>query len=515
MRAPAKQMKRFFLVVISILFLTLPKAEAQIITVGPVTGTINACEYSASASPNLQQFTVSGNNLQGDITATCSGNFDISVSPGSGYSNTLVLKATAGVVNNTVIYVRTSSTDAPGPVSNRIQLTSPNAGTQAPPVSGTVNKSTGVNPVSSVTYNNGDVTKPISFTGSANSYSWTNDTPGIGLPASGTGNIPSFTATNTGGAPVVATITVYPDPLTPGGCAAPPITFNITVNPVIAPVFTATGTLSPLSTVYGTPSTSTIFTLSAANLQSGILVTPPPGFEVSTDGINFSSTVTVGSSGALASTTVYVRLAATTHVGNNYLGPIMLSTTAAASQNNEDIPQSTVTPAPLTIIADDKSRAFGDPNPVFTLTYLGFVNGDGPAQLTTVPVVSTIATVLSPVGQYSITVTGGTSPDYNITTIDGILTVIEPPSAIVIPNTFTPNGDGVNDTWNIKYLDSYLNCFVNIFDRYGEKVFSSIGYGIPWDGTYKGSRLPVGTYYYVIDLKTGYKLLSGYIAIVR
>ena len=68
----------------------------------------------------------------------------------------------------------------------------------------------------------------IVFSG-ADSYSWTNDETSIGLVASGTGSIPSFTATNTGSEPVTATITVTPEG---NGCAGIPQTFTITVNPV-------------------------------------------------------------------------------------------------------------------------------------------------------------------------------------------------------------------------------------------------------------------------------------------
>ncbi len=85
----------------------------------------------------------------------------------------------------------------------------------------------------------------------------------------------------------------------------------------------------------------------------------------------------------------------------------------------------------------------------------------------------------------------------------------------VIPNAFTPNGDGVNDTWDIKYLDTYPNNTVDIFNRYGEKVYSSVGYQSPWDGTYRGSVLPSGTYYYIINPKNGRKVISGSVTIVR
>jgi hypothetical protein len=59
---------------------------------------------------------------------------------------------------------------------------------------------------------NGAVTAPANFPGTGCTYNWVNNTPGIGLAASGTGNIPSFTAVNTGGSPVTATITTTPMP---------------------------------------------------------------------------------------------------------------------------------------------------------------------------------------------------------------------------------------------------------------------------------------------------------------
>jgi gliding motility-associated-like protein len=87
--------------------------------------------------------------------------------------------------------------------------------------------------------------------------------------------------------------------------------------------------------------------------------------------------------------------------------------------------------------------------------------------------------------------------------------------APVVPNTFTPNGDNINDTWEIKYLDSYINCTIEVFNRYGVRVFYSTGYPIPWDGRYKGGDLPAGTYYYIINPKSGRKAISGYVAIIR
>ena len=86
---------------------------------------------------------------------------------------------------------------------------------------------------------------------------------------------------------------------------------------------------------------------------------------------------------------------------------------------------------------------------------------------------------------------------------------------IGIPNIFTPNGDGIHDVWNIPELYNYPGATVIIFTRSGQKIFSSVGYDMPWNGTYNGHVVPVATYYYIIDTKYTGKLLSGSVTIVR
>ncbi len=374
------------------------------ITTGPVTGTISACAGTASASPNIQQFTVSGSDLTADLMATAPNNFEISLSAGSGFGNSVTLPLSGGAVNSTIIYVRSAASASAVPISGNVTLISGTSNSKVT-VTGAVNIPPVVNPISNQIEINGTVTA-ISFSGTGDTYNWTNDTPGIGLAATGTGNIPSFVAVNNGASPIIATITVTP--MSPGaGCNGIPVMFTITVNPTL------------------------------------------------------------------------------------------------------------LTPAPLTITADNKSKVYGETNPVLTVTYSGFVNNDGPAQLTTQPVVTTTAITTSPAGQYPITATGATDPNYTITYVPGTLTITPQPQTITVPNTFTPNGDGVNDTWNIKYLDSYPNCTVAVFNRWGQNVYSSNGYGIPWNGSYKGTLLPTGTYYYLINLRNGLNVLSGYVAIIR
>jgi len=85
-----------------------------------------------------------------------------------------------------------------------------------------------------------------------------------------------------------------------------------------------------------------------------------------------------------------------------------------------------------------------------------------------------------------------------------------------IPNVFSPNGDGINDDWNIAYLQYFTGATVQVFTRSGQLVFNSLGYSKPWKGNdVSGSPLPVGVYYYII--KTGYGLppRTGSVTILR
>lgn len=72
--------------------------------------------------------------------------------------------------------------------------------------------------------------------------------------------------------------------------------------------------------------------------------------------------------------------------------------------------------------------------------------------------------------------------------------------AIDFPNGFTPNGDGINDVWQIDNIQLFPNCQVQVYNRWGELLFNSIGYNPPWDGRFEGKDVPVGTYYYIIKL---------------
>jgi gliding motility-associated-like protein len=89
---------------------------------------------------------------------------------------------------------------------------------------------------------------------------------------------------------------------------------------------------------------------------------------------------------------------------------------------------------------------------------------------------------------------------------------------LLIPNAFSPNGDGVNDTWVIEELKDYPNAELQLYNRNGALVYKAKGNNIAsWNGTINNKPVPMGTYYYIINLNTtlSNKPLSGWVMVVR
>ena len=85
-----------------------------------------------------------------------------------------------------------------------------------------------------------------------------------------------------------------------------------------------------------------------------------------------------------------------------------------------------------------------------------------------------------------------------------------------IPTVISPNGNGLNDTWKIDNIEYYPDCLVQIYNRWGMMVFKSNGYPKNWDGTSSGGDLPMGVYYYVIDIfKDGIEPYTGSVSILH
>ena len=84
-------------------------------------------------------------------------------------------------------------------------------------------------------------------------------------------------------------------------------------------------------------------------------------------------------------------------------------------------------------------------------------------------------------------------------------------------NVFTPNGDGINDYFEIRNSDRFPEMLVEIYSRWGDQLYSTVGYGTgnQWDGTARGQDVPVGTYYYIIVPYPGANPISGNVTIIR
>ncbi|MCW5899497.1 MAG: gliding motility-associated C-terminal domain-containing protein [Flavobacteriales bacterium] len=106
------------------------------------------------------------------------------------------------------------------------------------------------------------------------------------------------------------------------------------------------------------------------------------------------------------------------------------------------------------------------------------------------------------------------------TTADTMLVFIKDCLTLTIPDAFSPNGDGVNDTFVIRNLESYPNNSFQVFNRWGNKILDRSPYNNDWDGTSQygavfGEKLPESTYYYVLDLGNDTEAYTGFIYLRR
>lgn len=589
------------------------------ITAGNASGSIVACEGSPSADPYIKLITVSGKNLKSDITAAAPAGFEVSINPTVGYNANATLAQSNGTINDAVVYVRSATSAPAGIMSGDIVFSSNSAATVNVPVSATIDPPASADKVNDQTVTNGDITAAINFTGTANTFNWTNDNISIGLPASGTGNIAPFTAINNTNSPVKAKVNVVPIPSISGyAYVANSNSNNVSVinlqtNKVIATV-TVGKTPNCLAVspdggrVYVAnydDGTLSVIDASKNNVEKVITVgSTPYGIAVSPDGgvvyvtsessqyvtavntVDYTTTnipvdgvptnVLVSPDGKLLYVTgfnrnqiyVFDRAANTLKATIPTIGaPFSLDISpdgsrlyyvntnalciVSASSNTvtETIP---VGQNPVAIAADPGGGIVYVTNnasntvsvvDVTSDSVTGTINiGHNPGGISITPDGNTLYATNESDGTVSVidiktlavstTVKVGAGPvsigkfiAANTMKCEGVpvtFTVTVEPSSnnivtqnIFIPNTFTPNGDGINDNWVIKSLENYPNCTVAIYNRWGEKLYSSIGYPIPWDGTYKGANLPVGTYYYIINLKTGVNPISGWVAIVK
>jgi hypothetical protein len=165
-----------------------------------------------------------------------------------------------------------------------------------------------------------------------------------------------------------------------------------------------------------------------------------------------------------------------------------------------------VTKATLTIIADNQTKVEGSPNPTFTISYSGFIPGESPSILTTIPTATCAANNNSPAGTYPITVSGAAAANYTIIYQNGILTITAPLiMKFEIPNAFIPT-DMYTDN---RFLKAAFNSSVKrvnyfrVFNRMGKLVYeiqNADPSAIKWDGTFNNVMQEPDGYMWVAEI---------------
>lgn len=130
----------------------------------------------------------------------------------------------------------------------------------------------------------------------------------------------------------------------------------------------------------------------------------------------------------------------------------------------------------------------------------------------------TSPSILNPVAVPTETTTYTLSATENgCTDFDQMTVYVE--QELTVPTTFSPNDDGINDVWEITGIEKYPNCYVRIYDRWGQEIFQKTGYSLAkaWNGeTIHSKDVTPGVYFYVLELRDDKKQeLKGSITVVR
>jgi gliding motility-associated-like protein len=88
-------------------------------------------------------------------------------------------------------------------------------------------------------------------------------------------------------------------------------------------------------------------------------------------------------------------------------------------------------------------------------------------------------------------------------------------SSLTISNSYTPNGDRFNDTWGVPEIRFYEGARISVYDRGGSRLFYTENPDIRWDGTYNGKEMPVGSYFWTIEIRETGEMRRGMLNLIR
>ncbi len=326
----------------------------------------------------------------------------------------------------------------------------------------------------------GDVIPSSAFTSTpaGGTFTWSNSNPSVGLATSGVGNTPVFTATNTTGSPITATVSVI---ATASGCPGVASSYTITVNPIV------------------TGSTNASICQGDSLLIGGVFVSAAGSYlDTLTSSFGCDSILTTN-------VTVNIVSVATTPIvicdgdsilieGNYYSSTTSFPFTYTSSFGCDSIVIYDITVAPL---------------PSFNVTGGAFINLGESSNLAVLPgVVGTSYSWTPPDGLscvfcqnpiatplvstwYYVTVTNSS----NCSRVDSVYIDVDPSSNIYVPNIFSPNEDGNNDIYFVRGK-GVKQFNLAIYNRWGQKVFESDDIQKGWDGTKDGTLMNQGVFVY-------------------
>jgi gliding motility-associated-like protein len=443
----------------------------QITLAANLKGNISACANKTSTAPNIEQFQVVGSYLTDNISIASPANFEISLAPGSGYGGSITLNQTGGNVNNTVVYVRSSAMAPSGSIAGNIALSSAGATSLQVAVSGRVDPETTpfveikASSIEICTGAQATFTATTTNGGNAPSYEWL-------LNGNMTGtNSSSFVSSALADGDVISCILT-----SNANCAIGNATSN-----------------SIAMRVYSQSQPSIGIVASANPICDGTLVT-------------FTAMPTNGGTNP-----IYQWLLDGNNTGNGN------STFTSSALKNGDIVACAITASTTctdTVFSNSVMMAVHPlPTIIFNPDTI-VIAANGSAQLT--PLITgqivqyqwTPADGLSASGIAEPIASPLTSAMYQLSVVDNNGCVATGKAAVVVnlplklPSAFTPNGDGHDDIFRIP-PGIYFNLQeLDIFDRFGAKVYTTRDIGKGWDGTYNGQPAPMGTYVYLVTGKT-------------
>ena len=421
-----------------------------------VTQTVNGCEsdrqtllVTINATPPAPSVTspvpYCQNAIASPLTATGSGLLWYAAATG-GVGSTLAPTPPTGTAGPQSYFVSQTTGTCEGPRATII------VNVTALPAAPTV---------TALSYCQGAPSVPLIATG--NGVLWYSN------PTGGTGSTTAPTPSTT----TIGTVPYYVSQFN-GTCEGPRAALLVTVNATpSAPTVT-----SPLA--YCQNASAVALTAGGTNLQ---YYTSPTG------GTGTASIIP--STASVGSTTYYVSQRTGTCEGPRAAIVVNVSPTLTANAGNR-----------VTIARGDQTQLNG--TGTAGANYLWTASG---------PLALSSATILNPIANplqtttYTLTVSDRNTPAVCPSATSSVeITVVS--TCINVKNAFTPNGDGINDNW-VVYEQAFClrpnGVTVNVFNRYGSKVYESKNYTNNWNGTYNGKPVPDGTYYAVIE----FTLLNG------